>query len=158
MQRKTALSNNASLGRDTLTRHAWLDDHQSNKHWWRRGERHGCDPLLGNPDMDFIFNARLRRGQYWLSMIGITVGLIVVLPLLMAAGIVPGGAGLGAVSFLLLIPATGWAIAARARDAGRNVVGWTLAGLFLPFCWIIVGCFGSTPSVYDRRALLRTFE
>jgi hypothetical protein len=109
--------------------------------------------------MDFIFNARLRRWQYWVSMIGIIIGLFVVLGILISFGIAPQGkAGLNVVSILLLFPAMGWAMAARARDAGRNVVGWTLAGLFLPLCWIILGCLGSARAYNDRSALLRTFE
>jgi hypothetical protein len=108
--------------------------------------------------MDLMLNARLRRWQYWLSVVGIFIGLIVVLSALSAGGLVPGArAAIYLATLLLWYLAMGWVIAARARDAGRNVIGWTLAGLFLPICWIVIGCFASTTPVYDRSALLRTF-
>src|SRR5262245_31722104 len=108
-------------------------------------------------DMNFIFNARLRRWQYWLSLIGLFIGLIVLLAVLISARIVDE-TGINGATLLVWLPIMGWAIAARARDAGRNVVGWTLAGLFVPFCWIIIGCFASTTAVYDQAQLARTFE
>ena len=109
--------------------------------------------------MDFMLKARLRRWQYWLSVVGVFIGVIVVLPVLMTTGLIPGGrTGINLMTLLLWFVAMGWLIAARARDAGRNVVGWTLAGLFVPLCWIIIGCFASTTPVYDRATLLRTFE
>ena len=109
--------------------------------------------------MDAIFKARLRRWQYWLSVVAFLIGLIVVLAVLITAGIAPRDpTRIKHITLLLWLPAMTWAIAARARDAGRNVVGWTLAGLFVPFCWIIVGCFASTAPVYDRAVLRRVFE
>ena len=103
--------------------------------------------------MDFIINARLGRGQYWLALVCIILGGGVLLGVLGATGVArPSSLG-----FLLVPPLMGWALAARARDAGRNVIGWTLAGLFVPFCWIVVGCF-SSHGAFDRATLRRTFE
>jgi hypothetical protein len=62
-------------------------------------------------------------------------------------GMAPGSASieglvstLTAFNYLIFFALTIWMLSCRARDAGRNVVGWTIGSFFIPIMWIVLGC------------------
>jgi hypothetical protein len=94
-------------------------------------------------EIDQYFSRRPR--EKW--RLGRGVYLCVVIGLVFATGIVSavaedsGATGAPVVLVLAAWIFMGFVAAARARDATRNVVGWVLLAMFVPFCWIVLGCF-----------------
>ena len=95
---------------------------------------------------------RIGRARYF----GAVIGTVVIAGIAMAIAEEAGNVGASAVVALAAWIVMGFIAAARARDANRNVVGWVLLALIIPFCWIALGCFRTVDA--DAEELRETFR
>jgi uncharacterized membrane protein len=116
----------------------------------RRREREQIDQYFAKSPIKEKW--RIGRALYF----GAVIGTLVVAGIATAIADEAGNGGASAAITLAMVVALGFIAAARARDANRNVVGWILLALIVPFCWIVLGCFHTAAA--DAEELRKTFE
>ena len=91
----------------------------------------------------FSFNGVAKRQEYW------AIHIVSILALILAMAMLEGAGALGALTALIILVGTLWAVLAvtvkRIRDAGLNT--WWLLAVLVPYvgtvATIVFGCLGS---------------